>query len=737
MIKIFQIKIILFITVIVLNPSPGQTQIQLVAYDSVEIFHQGGSLINPWAGGLNCPQFSEIDLNGDGIKDLVAFERNYYGFIKTFINPGNEGAISYIHEPQLQVHFPVMRNWMLLRDYNCDGKEDIFTWVPAGMAVFKNESETGSTPKFSNVVSLLQTEGLYGQTPLYCNTADIPAIVDIDNDGDLDILSFNELGSTVEYHKNLSMENHGDCNQPEFELKNSCWGYFSEDGNNNTVTLFDTCELNVPNPEKSTKHAGSSILAIDLNGNGVKDLLLGDIAYKNIIMLTNGGTITSSGMMAFDTAFPSNTTAVDLTVFPASYFLDANNDGLKDLIIAPNNPNTSKNFENVWLYKNEGTASIPEFVFQQNNFLQETMIDVGERSFTTFFDENADGLMDIVVGNFGYFIESGNYSSQLMLLRNIGIVEKPSFDLITNDYSNLAQFDFNGIYPAFGDLDNDGDEDMITGDENGNLHYFRNEGGAGSPASFTLSQPNYKGINVGQSAKPQIVDVNRDGLPDLLVGERSGTISYFKNIGTLEISDFNSVPTIEEFGQIDVMAACCTGYSAPFMVEDSVGNHLLYVGSEQGILYLYNNIENNLDGTFNLVDSLYLSAVNVNASCTDINNDGKVELVYGEFGGGIGLLKNGSPQVYGFNEHLKPVQHLTLFPNPAGDFVSLKFDDPSNHPEINISIFNVMGKVVLEKAYNSNENKYSVNITALGPGIYLMMVKEENKKLSFGKFVKR
>ncbi len=116
---------------------------------------------------------------------------------------------------------------------------------------------------------------------------------------------------------------------------------------------------------------------------------------------------------------------------------------------------------------------------------------------------------------------------------------------------------------AFGDMDNDGDKDMITGDEDGNLHYFRNDGGAGNPADFTISQPNYKGIDIGESAKPQIIDVNRDGLPDLLVGERSGTINYFENIGTPQSADFSASPNNDFFGEIDVMAECCTGFSAP------------------------------------------------------------------------------------------------------------------------------------------------------------------------------
>ena len=729
--RIFTITLVF----IFLQTTFGLSQIPLIHYNSVEVSQNGSELINPWAGGLNCPQFSEIDLNGDGIKDLVAFERNFFGAVKTYLNNGTSGEVDYHYAPEYQAFFPPLRNWMLLRDYNCDGKEDIFTSVPAGVAVYRNDTELGANVNFTLVTSLLLTKGLNGATPLYVSPPDIPAIADIDSDGDLDILTFNALGKTVEYHKNLTMENNGNCNQLEFELRNACWGYFSEDGNNNTVTLYDTCEMNVPNPEKSAKHAGSTILAIDLTGNGSKDLVIGDLTFKNLVKLVNGGGPTSSIINSFDTTFPSNSVPVDLTVFPASYYVDVNNDGLKDLLVAPNNPNTSENFNNIWFYKNEGTTTIPEFVFQQNNFLQESMIDVGERSFAVFFDENGDGLMDIVVGNFGYFIDAGNYSSQLMLLRNTGTEDDPAFEIISNDYGELAQYNFNGIYPAFGDMDHDGDEEMICGDEDGNLHYFRNDGGAGNPADFTLTQPNFKGINIGQSAKPQIIDVNRDGLPDLLIGERSGTVNYFENIGTVEIPDFNSLPTIEEWGQIDVKPECCTGYSAPFMVEDSVGNYLLYVGSEQGKLYSFNNIENNLNGSFNPVDSLYLSSININVSGADINHDGKIELAFGEYGGGIGLLKNGTPQVYGLNEISKPSKQLTLFPNPASDFISLQFDDLSDHSEFNIKIFNVIGQVVLEKAFNSNESHYQVNISALDSGIYIMFVEVNNNQSLVAKFV--
>jgi len=721
--RIQYFSIVLFITFMLLL-KVAQGQIPLIHYDSVDVIEEGSPLTNPWAGGMNCPQFSETDLDGDGKNDLVAFERNFYGAVKTFINKGTASQVDYQYAPEYQRRFPQMRNWMLLRDYNCDGKEDIFTSVPAGVAVYRNDTEPGEKLKFTQVVTLLQTIGLNGQTPLYVSPPDIPAIADIDNDGDLDFLSFNILGSTVEYHKNYSMENHGNCDFLEYELKNACWGYFSEDGTTNTVTLYDTCENNVPDPEKSGKHAGSTILAIDLTGNGVKDLVLGDITYQNMVMLTNGGTTTSSGMVASDTAFPSNTTPAILTVFPAGYSIDVDNDGNRDLLVAPNNPNTSENKNNIWYYNNVGNNEIPEFIYQHSQFLQGGMIDAGERSYPVFFDENGDGLFDIVMGNFGYFISSGNYSSQLLLMRNTGTQENPSFEVITNDYQDLSGFGFDGLYPAFGDMDNDGDQDMITGDEEGNLHYFRNDAGAGNPADFNLSQPNYKGIDIGQSAKPQIIDVNRDGLPDLLAGERSGTVNYFENIGTSENADFNSEPSNDFFGSIDVMPECCTGYSTPFITEDSTGNYMLYVGSEQGKIYLFNDIENNLDGAFNLVDSLYLSAINVNISGVDLNNDSTLEMVFGEYGGGLGLLKYGIPQGLGLINHRIGNLAFRIYPNPAKNKVMITVNDKNNRSQKNIkvTILNSLGQIIENYTFVNSSGSEYIDLNAYKEGIYFVRV---------------
>ena len=55
----------------------------------------------PWAGGMNSMQFGALDMNLDGIKDLIAFDRE--GNRKMcFINDGIPNTIDYTFHPGLQ-----------------------------------------------------------------------------------------------------------------------------------------------------------------------------------------------------------------------------------------------------------------------------------------------------------------------------------------------------------------------------------------------------------------------------------------------------------------------------------------------------------------------------------------------------------------------------------------------------------------------------------------------------------
>ncbi len=715
-----------FMLCLLLHTQVAEAQLPWIRYDSIKVITDDYELQNPWTGGLKNPQFSVIDIDGDGQKDLFVFERDYNGRIKIFINEGTSGEVAYTHAPQYEHLFPEMHNWCLLADYNCDGKEDIFTSVPAGIAVYRNTTENQVLSfQLSDPILLSQTSD--GMAPLYVSPPDIPAITDVDNDGDIDILSFGVLGKYVKYHKNLSLEHYGHCDSLLFEEASSCWGYFSESSQDNSITLYDSCQDISVTGTREGRHAGSALLALDLNDNGLKDLLLGDISYNNTTALFNEGSLETASMLSVDTAYPSQTVGVNLSIFPAAYHLDVNNDSMKDLLISPNNPNDSENFENIWYYQNISEDARPRFELIQTNFLQDEMLDFGEGAAPVFFDANADGLQDLVVGNYGYFINSSNYESRLALLLNTGTEETPEFQLINRDYSNLSAFHFDGIYPALGDLDADGDQDLITGDNEGNLHYFVNTAGPGNAATFALAQPLYMDIDVGEFSTPQLVDVNRDGTLDLLVGEKGGTINYFENTGSHTEAFFNPSPTNDFFGGIDVMTECCGGHSTPFLTEDSLGNYQLYTGTETGLLYLFNHIEDNINGIFNKMDSLSLQSLRTTISLADLNHDGNQEMVFGSYAGGISLLKKGQPQWIDIPTMSLGESQIQIFPNPSSDEVTVSIGSKEKENFEAISILNTMGQVVVqEKAIG---NKANIDVRILKPGVYFLQLKGHSSQI--------
>ena len=693
----------------------------------------GDTLKNPWAGGFNSVQFSEIDLNLDGIKDLVVFDRTG-DRISTYINSGTPNKVTYTHAPYYKQFFPKMIFWMLLRDYNCDGKMDIFTYYSGGVRIYKNTSS--STLSFTLADSILlsnyQPDSAPNFIPLYVSSADIPAIDDIDGDGDLDILTFSAAGSYVEYHKNLSIENYGTCDSLYYELRNKCWGFFKENPSNNSVTLHDTCLFNINNPEKK-QHNGSTLLTMDVDANNSKDLILGDIAFNNLILLYNtdvSPNLDASNITSQDTLFPANnlsTIPVDLFVYPAGYYLDVNNDNVKDLISSTNCYFGCKNSKNVWFYENNNADNNPDFNYISNSFLQDGMIEVGEGAHPTFFDYNADGLMDIIIGNYGEFNQSTplNYVASLWLYQNVGTLTNPAFKLITTDYAGISSLNLDiagsqptlRLIPTFGDLDGDGDKDMIIGDYQGYLHYFNNTAGAGNPANFVLSQAQYFGIDIGNYAAPQLIDLNKDMLLDLVIGRRDGYFSYYQNTGTTTVPNFTWIT--DSLGHVNTKRSYeFNGNSIPFVYDDG-GSYKMLAGASNGYIYQFGNIDGNLTGTFskdssfqNIWEGAY-SAVNMG----DVNNDGNLDLLIGNYSGGVAFYQGDfSTNI----SHITPHHNLndiSIHPNPTHDIIYIDFAD-NDLINSSIQIIDMLGKnVYYEKV---NNNKINLSLKNLSEGIYIL-----------------
>lgn len=712
--------------------------------DSIRVKIDGAFTANPWAGGLNFIQASNIDLNSDGIKDLFIFDRTG-NKVRTFINNGTANTVDFKYDPQYEAKFPKLHDWALLADYNCDGKEDIFSYsdVGGGFKVYKNTSSISSGLEFT-LVTMLQYSVFNppGGSPinLYVSSVDIPAITDIDNDGDLDIVTFAITGTYMEYHQNKSMELYGTCDSLKFEMKNRCWGYAAENSFSNGYTLNDTCFGNVVNPgiiayndeERSAdRHSGSCLLCLDLDGDNDKDLVTGDISFNNLTMLTNGGTPTAGSMVAIDATFPSNnssTTPVDLNIFPCGYYVDVNFDGMKDLIVSPNAPNASEDFNSVVYYKNAGTNSFPNFQFQQSNLLQDNMIEVGEGAYPVFFDYDNDGLKDLFIGDYGYFGATG-FKHKIAQFKNTGTANLPEFDLITRDYAGMSSLGITNMVPAFGDLDGDADADMIVGGYDGKMHYFQNIALPGATADFVLSQPNLRNssnrtIDVGDFAVPQIVDMDADGKNDLVIGGRNGKIAYYHHIGsataTLPLLD-----SITHFlGNVKVnLPGYVTGYSYPFVFKQN-GVTKLLVGEESGFIRLYDNIDGNLSGAFSLVDSTYeeiFQGTRTAPNGADINNDGFMDLIVGNYQGGVSYYKGRSTPT-SVTDPANFIQwNFDLFPNPADHTVNIKIRN-DNNSAYTLELYTIMGQLISsQKIIN---NSILINTQGLAQGMYICKVSE-------------
>lgn len=692
-----------------------------VRVDTIQVKSGADFLKFPWAGGINYAHFGAIDLNLDGTKDIVVFDKTG-NKISTYLNGGTPNVVDYSYSVEYRDKLPALYDFMLLYDYNCDGKEDVFTHASGGMACYKNVSNTTDGLKFEKVTDLVRSKYGSNLLNLYVSSVDLPALVDLDNDGDMDVLTFSLLGSYVEHHINKSKELYGICDSLTFEMVNGCWGAFFENSSNNTCQLGITCKGGIVNPSaiddnaKSINHAGSTLLAIDLDGDNDKELMLGDVSHSNIVMLTNGGDATTANMTSQLDSFPANSTKVNIPIFPGSFHLDVNNDGVKDLLFSPNAGNGSENNKSVWFYRNTGTNALPVFEYSQNNLFQNQMIEVGEGAYPVFVDFDKDGLMDIAVGNNGYYQSNGSLKSKLAMFRNFGSTTQPKFQLVDYDYSTISQHNLVGFSPAFGDIDADGDKDIIAGLADGSLVYFENTAASGNWASYTLVSTNYQSIDVGQNATPQLVDVDRDGLLDLLIGERSGNVNYYRNKGNstnavfdLKTANFGGI-NVSPFGNI-------VGYSSPRLVDNG-GVFTLFSGSDPGGINRYTEIDDNLTGTFTRKDSTYSiinEGIRSSIDIADITGDGYPEMIIGNYAGGVSFYIN-DPTKVGVEIRKEVINNYSIYPNPATHSFTLECANNKNQI---IKLYNLLGQEQSIDTETISETKIKVTTAQLLSGIYV------------------
>ncbi|MBE0640122.1 MAG: T9SS type A sorting domain-containing protein [Bacteroidales bacterium] len=723
-----------------------------------QVFDEQGNIIpNAWNGGLYAVQFGEADLDYDGINDLVVFDR-YGNRILTYKNLGVAGQISYQFNPGLSGNLPHFDDWVIFTDYNMDGLNDIFTYSKgfAGIKVYRNNGPE-ATDQFELVVSpyLTSFQGS-GYVNILTTYVDYPAIVDIDDDGDLDILTFWGLGSFVELHTNESMEHFGVPDSLIYRKTENCWGRFAESDESNQLYL-DTCfafRREVKGKDMQAiisgsglqrnefRHTGSTFLVFDENGDGLDDLLLGDVDFSAPALLTNWGTPDEALIGVYTFNWPAYDVPVDLMSFPLMAFIDVNNNGKKDLIASVFDPSLikSENLDNIWYYENVSQTNAPEFRLRTKCFLQDEMLDFGAGAAPVFFDYNRDGLADILVGNFGYldscFYGAGLnlnclYRGQLALLQNVGTAGSPKFKLIDKNFANLPGYFPKGespfaLVPAIADLDGDGDEDLLVGNAWGNLLFFENIASSGQPADFVLAEENYQSIYVDSYSAPQLFDLTGNGLPDLVVGKRNGTITFFQNTGTAENPVFTFIT--DSLGRVDVRNPDLSiyGHCIPHFFRDKDGNTRLFAGSEFGEIHYYTGIDNNLDGQFDLVMKNYLwidEGLRSTVAVANLNSDDYLDMIVGNYSGGLSFFQGTLPPPAGI---LKPETagfDIRIFPNPVTETFMVEMVEKPGFTlqPIRLTIFDLTGRAI-SSLQHSSDKAPTIDASTIPAGIYFLQI---------------
>ncbi len=696
---------------------------------SVNISREDGTLLKyPWIGGINSIYFSTIDLNFDGHQDLIGFEKHGARLIPLLWNPVTE---EYDYAPEYVRFFPELHDWAIFKDYNFDGKADIFTYGLGSIRVFKQTS-TNDTLRFELVADPLESFYYNGLVNIFSSPDDYLAIADIDQDGDLDILNFWVLGKYVHWQRNMSMELYGHADSLNFVLEDECWGEFNEAADDNVITLFSYCELKDWDPmEDYDRHIGSSMKIIDYNADGLPDLLIGDVDYPDLILLINGGTLDSALMVSQTTDFPNATDPIYLFSMPAVNYIDLDRDGVPEILVSPSDPSLNKSQDHNSLWRYDYNPQSMQYELTTTSWLQDETVDVGSAAYPVLFDWDQDGLLDLFVSNFGSYdssnyvngVQKSYYASQIHYYRNIGTTTTPHFQLVTDDFGNLRSYNLQSLYPAFGDIDGDGAIDLLCGAHDGKIIFFKNENIGGGLPAYAPPAFNFGNISVTSQSTPQLYDIDRDGDLDLLIGNRRGNIAYYRNVGSTGTAQFELVTTT--FGDVDVRNAELSyfGYAAPCFFEYR-DTKLLVCANEQGELLFYKDIDENLDGTFtrewNLVETIdhqpyfIREGIRCGVAIADLDGDGILDMIVGNWAGGLSYFKGSDPiQV---SVPVVEEEIIRCYPNPTTDFLHIEV----NAPSFQYQIYSIMGHLLASAEVNESMAYYSCS--HLPAGLYILKV---------------
>ncbi|RMF06835.1 MAG: T9SS C-terminal target domain-containing protein [Candidatus Neomarinimicrobiota bacterium] len=432
----------------------------------------------------------------------------------------------------------------------------------------------------------IQHDDVFNASGVPSVTFSCPRFADLDQDQDLDLIL---AGGSVDL---LFLENRGTPTAPSFVLSD-----------------FVTTEI--PNL------LASSVAVTDVNLDGFPDLVCG--GYNGIMVYLHDGQADS---VTF-TPYPAATDSLSVGFSPAPAAADLNGDALPDLMIG-----RAEDGSVDWV-PNTGTMETPRFT---STHLQPTGIDAGLYAFPSLGDLEGDGDADLLLGSDG---------SGLQFYRNTGSDTAPVW---SGDAAVVAGLGAEAYFiaPTLADLNGDGLPDLVYGQYAGPLQYYRNTGTATTP-QWTYDASLFGGvIDVGGASNPYLVDFDDDGDLDLFTGQNLGDILYFRNVGS------PLAPAWEEHSA-PFQTLGHSIYSSVTVADLNHDGHLdLLCGDVGGSLYYYRGSDTGWQPQASLFAGLDLGYWLI-PRFIDMDRDGDQDVVVGNDAGELVLLENqGSPTAPAF-----------------------------------------------------------------------------------------
>jgi hypothetical protein len=401
-----------------------------------------------------------------------------------------------------------------------------------------------------------------------------PFPIDFDGDGDIDLLC---ATADVPYNGIYLFENPGPPGQtwPVFKpavrldkaMHNITISYLQNDWHILTPGQqypdFKNSFFAKPEPVpyqptfKATRTKQWKLL--DFDGDGLNDLIVGasdwteygwDDAYDenglwqqgplrgHIYIMINTGS-NESPVYAKALQLQAGNKPLDGYGCPSPNFTDLDHDGDLDII-------TGEFLDRITWFENIGSRTKPlyaegKFLTHQGKIIRQDL----QMLQVVVFDWNQDGEPDIIIGK-----EDG----RVALMLNTGKVDHgiPQFTLPKFLQQQAANLKIGALCTPFAiDWDNDGDEDLISGDTAGYINFIENLDGGNPPRwakpVYLKADDQTIRIQAGQNGSIQgpaeakwgyttlsVADWDHDGLNDIIINSIWGKILWYKNIGTPE-----------------------------------------------------------------------------------------------------------------------------------------------------------------------------------------------------------